>query len=291
MPRRSRFSSVGIVGTGLIGASAGLAARRAGFTVTGFDLDAMRLATALERGALNGASSFAECAARDVLVIAVPVDATVSIIERLAAAPPPAALVLDVASVKSSVAAAGKTLESFVPSHPLAGRERGGPEAATAELFDGRCWTYDPAGASAAAAAVAFIEDLGARPYPIDSASHDALVALTSHLPQLVAVALANRLGENPDALPLCGTGFRSMTRLASSPWDVWNSILHGNSRHVAQEVRALADILSEFARALEAGDYDSLEARFQSAAAIAAELDENGEALRTVFVSSEQTP
>jgi len=265
--------NLGIVGTGLIGASIGLRARRAGYRVTGWDADPGHLATALERGALDAAASDAAALAAeaDTLVLAMPLPATIDLLRRLAERPPRATLVLDVASVKTPIAQAGAGLAAFVPTHPIAGSERSGPEAARAELFEGRVWTFDPAAAPAALArATAFILEMGARPLPVPPDVHDRIAALTSHLPQILAVALGSHAAErlnDEDVLALCGTGISSMLRLGASSWPMWAGVLEANASALAQEVRTLSAILSEVADALDTGHPESLEQRFAAAA------------------------
>jgi prephenate dehydrogenase len=208
------------------------------------------------------------------VVLAAPLDATLAQIAELAAAPPPHVdLILDVASVKVPVARAGAGLAAFVASHPIAGSERSGPTAARTDLFDGRVWSFDTnAPAGTRARAVSFIEAMGGRPIAIESPEHDRVVALTSHLPQLLAVALGSRLEsrlEEPGSVAaFCGTGMQSMLRLAGSSWSVWEAVLRANARPVAQEVRALGNILSDIAEALEDDAPDTLAERFSRAAA-----------------------
>ena len=129
-------------------------------------------------------------------------------------------------------------------------------------------WAYDPA-APQRAAAREFIANMGAVAVAVPSASHDRIVALTSHLPQVASVALAAVVAERlatPHVAELCGPGLRSMLRLGDSPWPLWRAILGANALPVAQELRGLAAILSEAAEALENGDIDRLGARFAAA-------------------------
>ena len=245
--------------------------------MTGWDPEPAALGLALERGALDAAApSFAALAAgAGVLVLAAPLDATLALLAELAAAPPAAALIMDVASVKLPVAQAGAALPAFVATHPLAGSERSGPAAAAADLFAGRTWTYD-ADAPLAADAGAFVASLGAVPVALANAEHDGVLALTSHLPQLLAVVLGSRIERAAaahDVARLSGTGLRSMLRLADSAWSVWRSILSTNGVPLAQEVRALAGILCEVADALEDGRSHELAPYFASASAARARL------------------
>jgi prephenate dehydrogenase len=280
---------LGIVGTGLIGASAGLRARAGGRSVTGWDRDPEHLRQALALGALDAAAAglpelLASC---DELLLAVPVPATLELVARLASDPPPARAILDVASVKLPVVRAASGLSAFVATHPIAGSERSGPGAARTDLFEGRAWTYEPgAREPARSLARALIEELGARPVPLASADHDRIIALTSHLPQLLAVALGKQVAahvDEPGVLELCGPGIGSMTRLAASPWSMWRGIFTENGQMVAQEVRILTTILSEAAAALESDSPQALEEWFATAAGLVARLQPNGTAAERV--------
>ncbi len=276
---------LGIAGVGLIGASIGLRAAELGWEVAGWDVDPANLRLARERGAVaDTRASLAELARwSGVLVLAAPLGAILAALGTLRERAPeldPALAIYDVASVKVPVAQAARGLPGFVGTHPIAGSERNGPAAARADLFAGRVWTYDAAAAPAAQArAREFIAAMGARPEPVDGAEHDRIVALTSHLPQLVSVALGSQLAPalaRAGVAELCGTGMASMLRLARSSWPVWHAILAANALPVAQEVRRLTDILSVFAAALEAGTPESLEIPFGRAAAAAASLVPN---------------
>lgn len=277
---------LGIAGTGLIGGSIGLRARSLGWDVRGWDTGREHLQLALERGAVGaGAASLAELAAwSEILVLAAPLDATVAqlaALSELARTSRIAAAVFDVASVKGPVERASAGLAGFVATHPIAGSERSGPAAARADLFEGRVWTYDAAAPPAGRdRARAFIAAMGARPEPIAGADHDRIAALTSHLPQLVSVALGAQLAPalaREGVAPLCGTGMASMLRLAGSSWSVWQAILEANSVPVAQEVRRLTAILSDVATALETGAAADLAEYFEAASAAAARLNADG--------------
>ena len=225
-----------------------------------------------------------------MLVLAGPVDVTLVQLAELARLAPGAlraSLVLDVGSVKAPVARAGTALSVFVPTHPIAGSERSGPSAARADLFAGRTWAYDPAfRPRALERALQFIRTMRAEPFAIDSSAHDRLVALTSHLPQMLSVALGARFREalgDVSALPLAGSGMRSMLRLAASSFSMWRPVLVANAGSVAQEVRALAAILNEAASGLERGDTAGVEDLFGAAAASVAALRANDDGSNVV--------
>lgn len=268
---------------GLVGGSIALGATALGMRVVGYDRDPAALAYARAHGMLAAsAPSFDElCADVDLLALAGPLEATIEQIAHLRKiGPGELTAVFDVASVKETVAEAGRGLARFVPSHPIAGSERSGPEHARADLFKSRVWTIDPQADPIARGAVrALIEALGARPFEIESAEHDRTIALTSHLPQLLSVALGARLAERlgePGTVELCGTGMRSLLRLAGSSWSLWRAVFGANSVHLAQEVRALADILNESAESLETHSFDALGPRFTTAAAAVARLGDS---------------
>lgn len=272
---------VGIVGTGLIGASIGLAARAAGYRTVGYDIDREHAARAASLGALDEIADSAEdaIARAEIVVIAVPPAPTAALLAGFPPSPR-ARLVIDVASVKAPTVAAARRVPSFVGTHPIAGSERAGPDAADGSIFKGRMWALVPPGdPEVLARAEAFVRELGAVPFCVEAGRHDALVAFSSHLPQVVATALgsalAERLGE-PALTELCGPGIRSMLRLAASPWSLWSEILDANRAEVAQEVRAFAGILRSVADALQARDGDALAARFAESASAAERLATN---------------
>ena len=288
---------VGIAGVGLIGASIGLRAASLGWHVLGWDVDREHARIAKERGAIAEiAPSFADLAARvETLVLAAPLDATVALIEALVASGRgTVALVIDVASVKAPIARVGIALATFVATHPIAGSERSGPSAADAGLFFGRTWTFDPAGRpEAVAAARTFIAAMGATPYALASDEHDRIVALTSHLPQLVSVALGARLApelDRPDVVALCGTGMRSMLRLSASSWPIWRAIVAANGGPIAQELRRLASVLSGVAEAIEAARPDLLADDFARSAGAVARLGTNASVSGAVEVATTPT-
>jgi len=272
------FARVGIAGVGLIGGSIALAARSAGAEVTGYDRDPATLARARARGAIDrGVDSLEELTrGSDLLVIALPLPDTIAALARLGGYPGP---VIDVASVKGPVRAAAAALPQFAGTHPMAGRERSGIDAADRALFTGATWAIDDATPAALRRRiVAFVRSFGAEPLVIGASDHDRLVALTSHLPQSVAVALGAQVAaaaaEDPRAAALCGPGMRSMLRLARSPLALWDPILRANAQPVAAELRALAERLERAAADLEAAQTSVLAAYFTAAGPIAHELD-----------------
>jgi prephenate dehydrogenase len=215
-----------------------------------------------------------------MLVLAAPLDATIEQLAELRGVGRPS-LVIDVASVKVPIARAAAGMAGFVATHPLAGSERSGPAAAHAGLFEGKTWAYDAEAPAADAHSVrSFILEMGGRPLPMELGRHDRIVALTSHVPQLLSVLLGAHLDgrlDDPDVAALSGTGMASMLRLAKSAWPVWEPILASNADAIAQEVRELAAILLHAAQTLEASASARFEVDFLAAAHAAARLDPNG--------------
>lgn len=263
---------LGVAGVGLIGGSIALRAHAAGATVIGFDRDPDALRAATAAGALDATvSDLATLAERCAIVaIALPVDAT---IEALANTPElaRAEMVFDVASVKAPVVSAATGLPRFVASHPLAGRERGGFAAADAALFEGRTWAIVPALDPAVQMRLeGLVADLGARTLILTATDHDRLVAISSHLPQVLSVALGAHLAAAGDAdgrvYDLCGPGMQSMLRLAHSDAALWAPIAQANALALAEALESVAAALQTTATGLRASNLDSLLAAFEEA-------------------------
>ena len=258
---------VAVIGTGLIGTSVALALREHGAAVWLADTDAESARLAANLGAGEPLPDDApEMGRADVAVIAVPPSAVAA---TLAAgqARDLARWYTDVASVKQlpvdQARALGCDMTSYVPGHPLAGREKHGPAAARADLFLGRTWALCP-GPETAEQAVATVTELvkacGAVPMRTDPAAHDRWVALISHAPHLVAAAMAARLEAAPsEALDLAGQGLRDVTRIAAGDTGLWTQILAANAGPVADILAAVAADLAEAARMLTDGDPKSV--------------------------------
>jgi len=249
---------VAVIGTGLIGTSVALALREqgAGVWLADDDPEAARLAANLGAG-----EPLPDSAQADVAVIAVP-PAAVAATLAAAQARALARCYTDVASVKqlpvAQARARGCDMTSYVPGHPLAGREKHGPAAARADLFLGRTWALcpEPETSEAAMATItALVRECGAVPLRTDAAAHDRWVALVSHAPHLVAAAMAARLeAAPPEALDLAGQGLRDVTRIAAGDTGLWTQILAANAAPVAEVLAAVAADLAEAARMLPEG-------------------------------------
>jgi prephenate dehydrogenase len=261
----SRLSGpVRVVGAGLLGASVGLSLRANGVDVLLADASPAHLRLAADYGAGRADDGTTTPA---LIVVAVPPDLVAQVVLAELAAHPEA-VVTDVASVKvaplSELEASGVDLSRYVGSHPLAGRERGGPSSARADLFVGRPWVVcaRPENDRAAVSLVeSLILDLGATPIEMGPTEHDAAVALVSHTPQLVASLMAKRLSGATDAsLALAGQGLRDVTRIAGSEPELWVQILGANAPAVVEILHAYRDDLDRVLVAL--GDVDASGAR-----------------------------
>jgi prephenate dehydrogenase len=252
-----------IVGTGLIGASAGLAARRADVDVTGWDEDPRALEVAVERGAVTAAGSLEDALAdADLALVAVPVAGLASAVRTVLEAAPPECVVTDVGSTKETVCAAAAGDARFVGGHPICGAETRGPERASADLFDGATWFLTPLASTEPEryrAVHGLVTSLGARPVAIDPAAHDRLVAVTSHLPHALANVLLNQAGasrvEGHEPLAAAGGSLRDMTRIAGANPRVWVDILLDNREAVAAALAEHRRRVEQLEAALAEGD------------------------------------
>jgi prephenate dehydrogenase len=261
--------TLGIVGVGLIGGSIGMAARRAGWEVSGVDAEAT-LERAVELGAIDHPAGLDSVRGAEMVVLAAPVSRIPGLLAELA---PTDALVTDVGSAKAAIvrAAAAAGVGRFVGGHPMAGSQLGGVANASADLFQGARYLITPTGDTlpeAYARVTQFVrDDLGAVPTAVDPERHDRLVAALSHLPHLLAVALLEvTSGISPDALSFAGPSFRDLTRVGAANPTLWADIL-------AENAGAIHEVLGSFSEAMRrlGGDIDdrpATERRFTQAGA-----------------------
>jgi prephenate dehydrogenase len=253
-----------VVGTGLIGASAALAARRTGVDgVLGWDEDPTVLEHAVERGAVDPAQSIGHAlASADLALVAVPVAELPAVVRTVLEAAPTGCTVTDVGSTKTSVCDAVGSDPRFVGGHPICGAEARGPGSASADLFEGATWFLTPLAATEPAryrAAHAFAVSLGARPVAIDPAAHDRLVAVTSHLPHALANVLLNQAGsarvEGHDPLTAAGGSLRDMTRIAGANPRIWVDIFLENREELQASLAEHRRRVEQLESALQSGD------------------------------------
>ena len=253
---------IAILGTGLLGTSAGLALRAAGFrgSITGWNRSPEQGQIALSMGAIDSVAADPLQAARasQVVLLCVPIYATLDFMEKLSGVLGPEHLVTDVGSTKAQITeAAGRLFNTperaaFLPGHPMAGKERGGAALADAALFRGAVWLFTDDAAwkrSAQSAALVtawrkWVVAMGAKIIDLDPARHDELVAWVSHLPQFVATALSalleDQVGDAPELKDVGGRGLREMTRLGASPFSMWRDIAHTNTAPIEAALFAL---------------------------------------------------
>ncbi|WP_440710813.1 prephenate dehydrogenase [Herbiconiux sp. YIM B11900] len=247
---------VRIVGVGLLGTSIALGLRARGVDVILSDSSPTNVSIAVDYGAGRHAGDADE---PQIVVVCVPPDVTASVIVRELSAYP-RAVVTDVASVKQpvldAVRAAGGDLSRYVGSHPLAGREKGGPMSGRADLFLGRPWVvagHPDISYQTASAVDDLILDLGAVLVEMTAEEHDSSVALVSHAPQVISTLMARRLTDASEAaVGLAGGGVRDVTRVAASDPALWVQILGANAAPTAAVLRGVRDDLDAVIAALD---------------------------------------
>ena len=279
----SKMRHVAIVGTGLIGASFGLALREAGFdgAITGVS-SPRAIADAIAAGAIDrGAPLEAAVPQADLVFLSQTIGRILDTIRHLEPLLQPGTLVTDAGSTKCEIVDIARqaiTRAQFLGGHPMAGKEKRGAAAADGGLFRDRTWilTPDEAGELKTAPVREFrdwLKRIGARVRTLDADEHDRVVSLTSHLAQLASTALAatvaDRLG-GPPRLDAAGPGLEDMTRLALGSYEIWRDILATNSDHIE---RALSFYIQKLEHMRENLRTRQLQEEFERGAALAARL------------------
>ena len=256
------ISRIAILGTGLLGTSVGLALRAAGFrgAISGWNRGTEGAQAALRMGAIDAIASDPIEAARasEVVLLSVPIYATLDLMEQLGGVLGCGHLVTDVGSTKGQITEAAERLfnkperAGFLPGHPMAGKERGGAELGDANLFRGAVWLFTDLPRwkrSSTASALAekwreWVAAMGSRVIDIDPARHDEIVAWVSHLPQFTATALSSLLkdevGDAAELRDVGGRALREMTRLGASPYSMWRDIAYTNTAEIERALMAL---------------------------------------------------
>lgn len=258
-----RFKMLGIVGTGLIGASLGMALRQRGLAraVVGVDVDAQAIAVARERGAIDwGGTQIQALEQADLVIIAVPPDSVAATALDVAKVMRRDGLLTDVASTKTGIV---RALEERLPAHvryigghPMVGSEGHGPRMADAALLAGRPFLLTPTERTDPAAVTIMtelVEQLDMQPVLLSPEDHDELVAQISHLPYLLAVAAIGAASER--AIGVSGPAFAGLSRLASSPVELWTQICRGNRVAIKQAIGKFRKELDQLERALDGGE------------------------------------
>jgi prephenate dehydrogenase len=276
---------IAILGTGLLGTSAGLALRAAGFrgSIVGWNRGADGAQVALTMGAIDRIATGPLQAAREsqVVVLAVPIYATLDFMEKLAGVLGSDHLVTDLGSTKRQISeAAGRLFNTperaaFLPGHPMAGKERGGAALGDADLFRGAVWLFtdDPAWQRSPRPLELvkgwreWVAAMGSKCIDLDPARHDELVAWVSHLPQFLATALSallqDEVGDASELKDVGGRALREMTRLGASPYSMWRDIASTNTEAIQVALQALEQRLAHLRENLRTSE---LRAEFEQA-------------------------
>ena len=253
-----------VIGTGLIGASAALGAPRAGTgDDVGWDPDAEHLAVAVERGAVDAAAGLPEAVAdAELVLVAAPVGDLPETVRQVLDRASAGCTVTDVGSTKGPVCAAAGDDPRFVGGHPICGAETRGPGRASADLFEGATWFVTPTATTAPErlrVVHGLVSALGARPVAIGPDAHDRLVAVTSHLPHVLANVMLNQAGstriDGHDPLQAAGGSLRDMTRIGGANPRIWVDIFLDNRDALAGALAEQRRQLEQVERALAAGD------------------------------------
>lgn len=264
--------SIVIVGVGLIGGSiaAAVRVRFPECKVIGIGRNRERLKLAAERGLLTSWSvqmTSATIPHGSLGIVCLPVDQIAGAVRQLADAD--CELVTDAGSVKACVYAAldDASKQRFIGSHPIAGSELTGFENSDAGLFVNRMCVVTPVDATPIDTdrIVAFWESIGSTVQQMSPDEHDRVLALTSHLPHIVAAVMSGCVAA--ELLPFTGTGFRDTTRIAAGSATLWGSILLGNATHCVESIDAAERLLQRFREAIRTGDGPALESLLESSA------------------------
>ena len=287
------FERVAIIGLGLLGCSIGLdvAEHLPGVVTTGYDADPAVRRRAAERG-LAGTireSAVEAVAGADLVILCVPVGAMGDVAREIAPALLPGALVSDVGSTKQSIAAAlAEALPGHpvIPAHPVAGTEHSGPDAGFATLFHHRWCILTPppcADPDLVTRLAEFWRALGSTVEVMDAEHHDLVLAVTSHIPHLIAYTIVGTASDLEDVtrgevIKYSAGGFRDFTRIAASDPTMWRDVFLHNREAVLEMLGKLTDDLAGMRRAIEAGDGDALFDRFTRTRAIRRSIIEEGQ-------------
>jgi prephenate dehydrogenase len=275
------FERIAVIGVGLIGGSFALALKQAKACahVVGAGRNGANLRLALETGVIDSIAPDAVAAAHgaDLVLLAAPVAQFPKLFRDISSVLAPKSIVTDGGSTKRDVvvaarAAMGKKVAQFVPAHPIAGAEKSGAGAASADLFRGKRVIMTPLPENSEAT-VKRVRDAwsacGARITPMDPEVHDTILAAVSHLPHVLAYALVHDLAARENAAELfayAAGGFRDFTRIASSHPEMWRDICIANRDRLLQELDRYRRELDSIGRLLQAGDAAGLERVFAEA-------------------------
>jgi len=275
------FNQLGLIGCGLMGGSFALAMKRAGLVkrVIGYSKSPSTTERAKKLGVIDqvAESALLAVAGSDIVLIAVPVSATEATFKAIRHLVEPGVLFMDVGSTKRDVVDAARRvlkerIGSFVPAHPIAGKEAAGITHADATLYNGRQVILTPL-AQTAPELVQKATDtwaaIGAQVLRMTPENHDAAFGAVSHLPHMLAFAYFNSVARQPagkDYLSLAGPGFRDFTRIAASDVEVWRDVLLSNREEVLKQAQRFRHTLDAMELAMKSGNAEALEDMIRSA-------------------------
>ena len=285
----SNYGTVTIVGVGLIGASLGLALKKAGVVtkVLGVGRSKENLDQAQKMGAIDGVVDLVEATKQsDVIVLCIPVAQMRAAFEIIEPHLEPRTMITDAGSTKGDVILAakevlGKKVCQFVPAHPIAGGAQHGASAAKADLFQGKQTIVCPLQENSpedTTLIMGFWESIGSVAKKIGVVQHDAIYAAVSHLPHLLSYALMASVVNSEDAdqkLDHVGAGFKDFTRIAASSPEMWRDICLGNRTAILQELDRYLLIVNHMRKLVAEGDGEGLEKLFNKASKARQDLDE----------------
>jgi len=268
------FGTVGIVGVGLMGGSIGLALKAGGHEarLLGIGRSAERLQAGVDTGAIDAyetdfGKGVAQC---DLIILCTTIGHIIDQLPQVLGAARPDAVVTDIGSTKSAIVEAAGGDPRFVGGHPMCGSEKTGVDAARVDLYHRATWALTPASTTsevAVSTVTALIEATGALPLRLDPVVHDTMVALTSHLPHVMASALMRQAStlrqEIPDLPRMSAGSFADMTRVAGAAPSIWRDVCLTNREAVLEAIAGYRRELSILEAAVDAGDSESIEAFF----------------------------
>ncbi|MBC7916341.1 MAG: prephenate dehydrogenase/arogenate dehydrogenase family protein [Rhodoferax sp.] len=275
------FEQLGLIGCGLMGGSFALALKRAGLVkrVVGYSKSPSTTERARAMGVIDieAPSALLAVSGADIVLIAVPVAATEATFKAIKHLVTPDMLIMDVGSTKRDVIDAGRRalrehVGSFVPAHPIAGKEVSGVENADPDLYAGRQVILTPIERTLTAQlqkAVDVWTALGCRVLQMSPEQHDAAFAAVSHLPHLISFALMNAISGQPqgkDYLSLAGPGFRDFTRIAASDPKVWRDIMVSNREELLAQSKIFQRNLQALELMISSGNVEALEGLIEQA-------------------------
>jgi len=301
------FDRIALIGLGLIGSSIAHAARRGGLAgeIVGYARSPETRETAARLGFLDRVAETAAEAVEgaDCVILCIPVGAIGAVTEQIAGSLAPGAILSDVGSVKASVVAQALPHlpdgVQLIPAHPIAGTEQSGPESGFAELFDGRWCILTPLPGNdpgAVARLRAFWEGLGSMVDLMDAAHHDRVLAVTSHVPHLIAYSIVGTASDletvaESEVVKYSASGFRDFTRIAASDPTMWRDVFLHNREATLEVLGRVTEDLFALQRAIRWGDGDALFERFTETRAIRRGIVEAGQDTASPNFGREKPP